>query len=109
MSKTSDWQNRVILKGELMQRPSVRDAVLERAQQISDGWDAKNTQLGLRPDEYIGVAMAYLGRATCGSRNADLDKRTMLIKAAAVLLQLVDRIDDDTVAFGAVITKRDVT
>lgn len=68
------------------------DIALERQRQIEGGWDEKNR--GLVLDQYIGIATAYVGRATCSYRNAPEKKREMLVKAAAVLAQAIDRIDE---------------
>ncbi len=68
------------------------DVLAERKRQIDNGWDEKNRGLSL--DQYLGIAAAYTGRATCSYRNEPETKRDMIMKAAAVLLQTLDRIDD---------------
>lgn len=73
-------------------RMSIEDILAERYKQINAGWDEKNK--GLNIDQYIGIAIAYIGRATCSYRNVPSEKREMLMKAAAVLAQAIDRIDD---------------
>jgi hypothetical protein len=70
------------------------DVLEERQNQRVENWDHKNVEAGLSLDQYIGVAMAYVGRATCASRNDPKLKRDMLMKAAAVILQAMDRIDE---------------
>jgi hypothetical protein len=78
----------------------------ERDAQRSAGWDEINKQYVL--DQYVGVTLRYLGETTVSYRNNDAEKRTNLIKAAAVLLQAADRVDDGSLAvtYGNVEQKR---
>lgn len=73
-----------------------QDVLDERQHQIDAGWDARNR--GLNLDQYIGIALAYVGRATCSYRNKPEEKRDMLKKATAVFLQTIDRIDDGSLS-----------
>lgn len=68
------------------------DVLAERSRQREQQWDSKNA--GLVLDQYIGISLAYTGRATCSYRNSPAQKREMLVKAAAVLLQTIDAIDN---------------
>jgi hypothetical protein len=77
-------------------RNSTKDVIAERQRQIDGGWDEKNT--GLNLDQYLGIAAAYTGRATASYRNDPSEKREMIMKAAAVLLQTLDRIDDGSLS-----------
>lgn len=86
---------------------SIQDVTAERVTQI-ENWDASNAKAGFCLDNYIGIAQHYIGGATCsyhndargGVEDVEQHKRTNLIKAAAVLLQAVDRIDDGTLQPG---------
>lgn len=91
------------IEREVVVRPSIVDVINERVGQVKF-WDDKNASVGFNLDNFIGIAIYYIGRATCSYHN-DVDdrtkhKRTNLIKAAAVLLQAVDRIDDGTLQEG---------
>ena|SRR5580692_8472919 len=74
------------------------DVLEERQNQRVEHWDERNVELGLSLDQYIGVVLAYLGRATCAYRNQPEFKRDMLMKSAAVLIQTMDRIDEGKLA-----------
>lgn len=77
-------------------RPSFQDCIAERQKQLNH-WDDENVHRGYNLDGYIALALTYLGMATSSYRNDGMDeKRSSLIKAAALILQAVDRIDDQT-------------
>lgn len=76
----------------------VVDVLVERTSQIENDWDERNK--GLVLDQYLGISIAYLGRATCSYRNDPAAKRAMIVKAAAMLLQTIDRIDDGSLDLG---------
>lgn len=71
----------------------VQDVLGERAYQIFR-WDESNASHLNSIDEYIGLCITYLGGATCSYRNSDNDKREYLVKAAAILLQTINHIDN---------------
>lgn len=68
------------------------DVLAEREKQRVGGWDEKNE--GLVLDQYNGITLRYLGGATASYRNDPAEKREMLVKAAAVILQTIERIDE---------------
>lgn len=78
---------------EIKDRNSIKEVIEEREYQEKI-WEEHNKSNLLCLDEYIGVSLRYLGGATISYRNAEEDKRKMLIKAAAVILQAVDHIDN---------------
>ncbi|MEM6746804.1 MAG: hypothetical protein AAF608_05240 [Pseudomonadota bacterium] len=86
-------------QADMMARPSIEEVVAERVYQ-EGVWAEHNRSNLLCLDEYIGVALRYLGGSTISYRNAGEDKRKMLIKAAAVILQAVDHIDNGNLVLG---------
>lgn len=80
------------LPENIRDRKSVFDVLGERGAQVTRGWDERNRGLSL--DEMLGVTITYIGQATCSYRNQASRKRENIVKAAAVLLQILDRFDD---------------
>ena len=92
---TEDQKQEIIdLCPKLIDQPAIRDVIAERAYQTVR-WDEHNsTHIEPSIDSYIGLAVTYMGGASCSYRNNDNDKREMLMKAAAILLQAVNHIDE---------------
>lgn len=79
-------------------KQSIKDVIAERVKQ-DKVWGDFNSEAGYNVDEYIGIALHYIGNATMSYHNPSNLKRVNLIKAAAVLLQIIDRVDANLLAF----------
>jgi len=96
-----DFQAIEDLIDTISDQPAIQDVVAERAYQ-THRWDEHNsTHVQPSIDSYLGLATTYLGTASCSYRNVQSNpeetlahKRSGLIKAAAVLLQAVNHIDE---------------